>query len=134
LEAAAQPAGTSAPRAAVPRPARASRVSLSRFVALDPKVVLPGHGRAFTEVDVLRCDRELPAARMRGSGATEESATLVAVVAAPTAIAKPRATERISLAQDQSDPPSGTGLRNDQWALMQSHLWRPRIYGTVMRA
>jgi len=53
LEAAAQPAGTSAPRAAVPRPARASRVSLSRFVALDPKVVLPGHGRAFTEVDVL---------------------------------------------------------------------------------
>lgn len=27
--------------------------SLSRFVALDPKVVLPGHGRAFTEVDVL---------------------------------------------------------------------------------
>ena len=71
---------------------------------------------------------------MRGSGPTEESATLVAVVAAPTAIAKPRATERISLAQDQSDPPSGTGLRNDQWALMQSHLWRLRIYGTVMRA
>jgi glyoxylase-like metal-dependent hydrolase (beta-lactamase superfamily II) len=27
--------------------------SLSRFVALDPKVVLPGHGRAFTAVDVL---------------------------------------------------------------------------------
>ena len=27
--------------------------SLSRFVALDAKVVLPGHGRAFTGVDVL---------------------------------------------------------------------------------
>ena len=27
--------------------------SLSRFVALDPNVVLPGHGRAFTAVDVL---------------------------------------------------------------------------------
>ncbi len=27
--------------------------SLSRFVALDPSVVLPGHGRAFNEVDVL---------------------------------------------------------------------------------
>jgi glyoxylase-like metal-dependent hydrolase (beta-lactamase superfamily II) len=27
--------------------------SLSRFVALDPDVVLPGHGRAFREVDVL---------------------------------------------------------------------------------
>ncbi len=27
--------------------------SLSRFVELDPKIVLPGHGRAFTEVGVL---------------------------------------------------------------------------------
>lgn len=27
--------------------------SLSRFIALDPKVVLPGHGRAFTGVDLL---------------------------------------------------------------------------------
>jgi glyoxylase-like metal-dependent hydrolase (beta-lactamase superfamily II) len=27
--------------------------SLSRFVEMDPEVVLPGHGRAFTEIDVL---------------------------------------------------------------------------------
>jgi glyoxylase-like metal-dependent hydrolase (beta-lactamase superfamily II) len=27
--------------------------SLSRFIALDPRVMLPGHGRAFTGIEVL---------------------------------------------------------------------------------
>jgi glyoxylase-like metal-dependent hydrolase (beta-lactamase superfamily II) len=57
---------------------------LSRFVALDPKVVLPGHGRAFTGVDVL-------AVRLRSHGrerANEVASILGAGPATPFEVAR----------------------------------------------